>query len=57
MVNDWPIRKLVDLATEITVGYVGSMSKEYVDEGVPFLRYIIYIIYIYIYISMLKNFK
>lgn len=27
-----------DVADEITVGYVGSMTSEYVDEGVPFLR-------------------
>ena len=26
------------LADDVTVGYVGSMSSEYVEEGVPFLR-------------------
>lgn len=31
-------KTLGDLAEYITVGYVGSMSSEYVDEGVPFLR-------------------
>lgn len=31
-------KTLGELAEYITVGYVGSMSSEYVDEGVPFLR-------------------
>ncbi len=35
---NWPIQKLGDLCKEITVGYVGSMTKEYVDDGVPFFR-------------------
>ncbi|MBP2319527.1 restriction endonuclease subunit S [Nesterenkonia lacusekhoensis] len=26
------------MAQEVTVGYVGSMASEYVDDGVPFLR-------------------
>ena len=30
--------KLGDLVDEITVGWVGTMSNEYVDEGIPFLR-------------------
>ena len=38
MKSEWELRKLADLATEITVGFVGSMSKEYVDQGIPFLR-------------------
>ena len=29
---------LGSVADEITVGYVGPMASEYVDEGVPFLR-------------------
>ena len=36
-----PSKKTVPLGTvadEITVGYVGPMASEYVDEGVPFLR-------------------
>ncbi|WP_228703015.1 restriction endonuclease subunit S [Marinobacter gelidimuriae] len=27
-----------DIASEVTVGFVGSMTSEYVDSGVPFLR-------------------
>jgi type I restriction enzyme S subunit len=34
----WREVKLKDVCREITVGYVGPMAKEYVDEGVPFLR-------------------
>lgn len=30
--------QLGDIVEEITVGYVGSMTKEYIDNGVPFLR-------------------
>jgi type I restriction enzyme, S subunit len=30
--------KLKDVCKEITVGFVGSMAKEYVEEGIPFLR-------------------
>ncbi|WP_193747601.1 restriction endonuclease subunit S [Leisingera sp. ANG-M7] len=29
---------LEDVATEITVGHVGSMANEYIEDGVPFLR-------------------
>jgi type I restriction enzyme S subunit len=36
--SSWPTRKLGELCTEITVGYVGKMSDQYVDRGVPFLR-------------------
>ncbi len=31
------IKKLSEVA-DLTVGFVGSMAKHYVDEGVPFLR-------------------
>ena len=34
----WISAKLKDLCYEITVGYVGPMALEYVEEGVPFLR-------------------
>lgn len=36
--SDWPLVELQELATEITVGFVGSMASEYVPEGIPFLR-------------------
>ncbi|TDQ52234.1 restriction endonuclease subunit S [Actinorugispora endophytica] len=36
--SEWPIRKLGDLCTKITVGHVGSMASRYVTKGVPFLR-------------------
>lgn len=29
---------LEDVADEVTVGFVGSMADEYIDQGVPFLR-------------------
>lgn len=29
---------LDDVATDVTVGHVGPMASEYVDEGIPFLR-------------------
>ncbi|TRO23441.1 restriction endonuclease subunit S [Ectopseudomonas mendocina] len=38
MSSDWPLKPLEDIATEVTVGFVGSMASEYVDDGVPFLR-------------------
>jgi type I restriction enzyme S subunit len=34
----WREAYLEDLADEITVGHVGSMASEYIDEGIPFLR-------------------
>jgi type I restriction enzyme S subunit len=34
----WETQKLGDLCDEITVGFVGSMTKEYVDDGIPFFR-------------------
>lgn len=38
MKSDWPIVTLGDLVEEITVGFVGSMTHEYVDSGIPFFR-------------------
>ena len=38
MSADWPKVELSDLATEITVGFVGSMTHEYVEKGIPFFR-------------------
>jgi type I restriction enzyme S subunit len=35
---EWPLVELSELANEITVGFVGSMTQEYVDGGVPFFR-------------------
>lgn len=34
----WPVITLGEVASEITVGHVGSMANEYVSEGIPFLR-------------------
>lgn len=34
----WAQVLLGDVATEVTVGHVGSMASEYVKEGIPFLR-------------------
>jgi type I restriction enzyme S subunit len=31
-------KPLRELAEDITVGYVGPMANEYVEEGIPFLR-------------------
>jgi len=36
--NGWQEIALQDLATEITVGFVGPMASEYVPKGIPFLR-------------------
>jgi type I restriction enzyme S subunit len=36
--NGWRKVKLKEVCREITVGHVGSMAKEYVEEGIPFLR-------------------
>ena len=36
--NDWEDVTLEDVASEITVGYVGTMASEYVNDGIPFLR-------------------
>jgi type I restriction enzyme S subunit len=38
MSANWVEHLLGDLCSEITVGYVGSMAKEYIDEGIPFFR-------------------
>lgn len=38
MSAEWPIEELDTVADEVTVGYVGSMTKEYVESGVPFFR-------------------
>ena len=34
----WPITTLEEVASDITVGYVGTMANEYVSNGIPFLR-------------------
>jgi len=34
----WQTVALENLANEVTVGFVGSMTQEYVDDGIPFLR-------------------
>jgi type I restriction enzyme S subunit len=34
----WKTVKLEDVCREITVGFVGSMTQEYVEKGIPFLR-------------------
>lgn len=36
--SEWTSIPLEDLADDITVGFVGSMTQEYVESGVPFLR-------------------
>jgi len=38
MPTEWPLKLLENLATEITVGFVGTMADEYVGDGIPFLR-------------------
>ncbi|MBF7958744.1 restriction endonuclease subunit S [Rahnella victoriana] len=38
MGNRFRSRKLSELCHEITVGFVGSMTNEYIDDGIPFLR-------------------
>ncbi len=34
----WKTVKLEEVCREITVGFVGSMTQEYVEKGIPFLR-------------------
>lgn len=34
----WQTVALENLSNEVTVGFVGSMTQEYVDDGIPFLR-------------------
>lgn len=36
--SSWRDVALEDVADELTVGYVGPMASEYVDDGIPFLR-------------------
>ena len=38
MGSEWSKKKLVNLTEEMTVGFVGSMSKLFVDDGIPLLR-------------------
>ncbi|MGQ0511714.1 MAG: restriction endonuclease subunit S [Betaproteobacteria bacterium] len=38
MAGEWRDVVLEDVADELTVGYVGPMASEYVDDGIPFLR-------------------
>lgn len=38
MAAEWREVLLEDIADELTVGYVGPMASEYVDDGIPFLR-------------------
>lgn len=38
MGNKWGSRLLGELCHEITVGFVGSMTNEYIETGIPFLR-------------------
>ena len=38
MAGEWRDVALEDVADELTVGYVGPMASEYVDDGIPFLR-------------------
>lgn len=35
---DWPLVTLGEVAEDVTVGFVGPMTKEYRQSGVPFLR-------------------
>jgi type I restriction enzyme S subunit len=37
-IENWKEVQLQDVAKELTVGYVGTMTSEYVDSGIPFLR-------------------
>jgi type I restriction enzyme, S subunit len=36
--SGWRLIKIKDVCREVTVGHVGPMATEYVDEGIPFLR-------------------
>jgi len=38
MGNEWKETLLEDISEEITVGFVGSMASEYVEDGIPFFR-------------------
>ena len=38
MSSDWRTVRLSEVASEVTVGFVGTMANEYGDSGIPFLR-------------------
>ena len=38
MKSEWKVTELSNLVNELTVGFVGSMSQEYVDNGIVFFR-------------------
>jgi type I restriction enzyme S subunit len=38
MAGEWREVLLEDVAAELTVGHVGPMASEYVEQGIPFLR-------------------
>jgi type I restriction enzyme S subunit len=38
MGSEWPETLLEEIADEVTVGFVGSMTSEYVEDGIPFFR-------------------
>jgi type I restriction enzyme S subunit len=38
MSSDWTTVKLSEVAIEVTVGFVGTKTNEYIDHGIPFRR-------------------
>ena len=36
--SDWPLVELSELVKDLTVGFVGSMTHEYIETGIPFFR-------------------
>ena len=34
----WKVKLLEEVCTRVTVGYVGSMASEYIEDGIPWLR-------------------
>ena len=38
MAGEWKDVLLEDVAADVTVGHVGPMASEYLDQGIPFLR-------------------
>ena len=38
MADEWPLTLLGKISDEITVGFVGPMTSEYISAGTPFLR-------------------
>src|SRR5690242_15682038 len=38
MAVEWPDTRLAEVSDDITVGFVGSMSSLFIDDGVPLLR-------------------